>query len=470
MNNLTTSLTNTKSSTQSNQSNNNTNVSVLSNSFGDDEYRTYMFHQHLNNLDFSIVVTNEDIQHCFIEYMGKQNVQNLISFYLNADMYRQFAKKEMSKLLQIDLNSSGKEIENNSIRVNDSKETLKDFAKGLIHSYLLNASNFVATTQDLDDKPINIMNHMFYKSELAQAIDNMDNHDTINETLLDELQAKIYLLMKQKYYQDFKQYPEFHKLLNKNDLIFRLVNNSNSTINTAQQSTKTTRFISNPIILSQHLDNNNIQSNEDDLINASTSDLESSFDSDSNILVSLNEETQSNQSGDNLSQSSFDFCTSDINTNFNLTAIITSSGRCNDLKSTYAIYIIDVTKEYTNTANNNKNEFWQTYRRFNDFHDLHMILKRKFPNAMHNLSLPTKSLRTNLNDEFLEKRRIELNKYLQNICNQHFLSTNPQITPFILKFLENRKWENSQTNFKRRVRNELVIITISRKIISYFFC
>jgi hypothetical protein len=448
MKNLTNNLTNTKSSTQSN----NTSVSNLNNSFGEDEYRTYMFHQHLNNLDFSIVVTNEDIQHCFIEYMGKQNVQNLISFYLNADMYRQFAKKEMSKLLLINLNSSGKEVEENSMKISDSKETLKDFAKGLIHSYLLNASNFVATTQDLDDKPINIMNHMFYKAELAQTIDNMDNHDTINETLLDELQAKIYLLMKQKYYQDFKQYPEFHKLLNKNDLIFKLANTS-STINTAQQSTKTTRFISNPVILSQHLENNSTQFVDEDLIlNSSTTELESSFDSDSNILVSLNDETQSNQSGDNLSQSSFDFCTSDINTNFNLTAIITSSGRCNDLKSTYAIYIIDVTKEYTNTASSsNKNEFWQTYRRFNDFHDLHMILKRKFPNAMQNLSLPTKSLRTNLNDEFLEKRRIELNKYLQNICNSHFLSTNPQVTPFILKFLENRKWENSQTNFKRRV-------------------
>ena len=34
-----------------------------------------------------------------IEYMGKKNVQNLISFYLNADMYRQFSKKELAKIL-----------------------------------------------------------------------------------------------------------------------------------------------------------------------------------------------------------------------------------------------------------------------------------------------------------------------------------------------------------------------------------
>ena len=47
-------------------------------------------------------------------------------------------------------------------------------------------------------------------------------------------------------------------------------------------------------------------------------------------------------------------------------------GRCNDLKSTYAIYIIDVTKEFDDKSHY---EYWQTYRRFNDFHDLHLILK-----------------------------------------------------------------------------------------------
>jgi hypothetical protein len=44
------------------------------------------------------------------------------------------------------------------------------------------------------------------------------------------------------------------------------------------------------------------------------------------------------------------------------------------MKQTYAIYIIDVTKEYEDKA---KNEYWQTYRRFNDFYDLHLIIKKK---------------------------------------------------------------------------------------------
>jgi len=66
--------------------------------------------------------------------MGKENVQNLISFYLNANMYRQFAIKEFNQTNKNDI----KEI----------KLALKDFAKGLINSYLLSAVNFVSNEND----------------------------------------------------------------------------------------------------------------------------------------------------------------------------------------------------------------------------------------------------------------------------------------------------------------------------------
>jgi hypothetical protein len=382
----------------------------------DDEYRNYLFNQQLANLDFSAVVTNDDLTHCFIEFMGKQNVQNLISFYLNADIYRQFAKKELSKVFS----DMSDDLSAKSIRINDSQDTLKDFAKGLIHSYLLNANNFVATTHDFDEKPVNILNHIYYKADLAQAIDNLDNRSCLNETLLDELQAKIYLLMKQKYYQDFKSYSEFHKILHKNDLLDKLIAAASASTNTHQSSSSTSaaksiRLITNPIILGQYLD---CENNEDDLLTNSLSntfDLDSSFDSDSNIA-------SADVTSDSISQSSFEHLGLDSSNGvFSIHAVINSCGRCNDLKSTYAIYIIDVTKEYeifnnnASSLNQNKSEYWQTYRRFNDFHDMHLILKKKFPNIMQNFSLPTKSLRTNLNDEFLEKRRAELNKYLQVI-------------------------------------------------------
>ena len=92
-----------------------------------------------------------------------------------------------------------------------------------------------------------------------------------------------------------------------------------------------------------------------------------------------------------------------------------------------------------------KIEYWQTYRRFNDFHDFHSIVKRHFPalQQQHSgVSLPAKSFRTNLNDEFLERRRFELNKYLQHLINPYVLANHPKLVPLLLKFLENRRWEN----------------------------
>lgn len=67
--------------------------------------------------------------------MGKENVQNLISFYLNANMYQQFAVKELSQA-------------SNKNDVKEVKLALKDFAKGLINSYLLSAANFVSNEND----------------------------------------------------------------------------------------------------------------------------------------------------------------------------------------------------------------------------------------------------------------------------------------------------------------------------------
>jgi hypothetical protein len=116
------------------------------------------------------------------------------------------------------------------------------------------------------------------------------------------------------------------------------------------------------------------------------------------------------------------------------------------MNNIYAIYIIDVTMKSLVTS---KIEFWQTYRRFNDFHDLHMLIKKRFT-AFKDLTLPGKSLRSSLKDEFLEKRRVELNKYLQLLTNAETLRANPDLLDVMLKFLENKRWENTNNNIKRR--------------------
>jgi hypothetical protein len=65
-------------------------------------------------------------------------------------------------------------------------------------------------------------NRQYYVVELSKTIECLENQDKLNEYLLDELQTKIFLLMKQKYYSKFKNYSEFHKILAKNDLLHKL--------------------------------------------------------------------------------------------------------------------------------------------------------------------------------------------------------------------------------------------------------
>lgn len=127
---------------------------------------------------------------------------------------------------------------------------------------------------------MNILNRVYYKPELTQTIERLEtNVDSLNESLLDELQAKIYLLMKQKYFIDFKNYTEFHKILLKNDFIFKYSDSIPLSSNTTPLSpgsiqTSSTKTITNPIILAdqQHIlnmttastDNENILFNIDD--------------------------------------------------------------------------------------------------------------------------------------------------------------------------------------------------------------
>jgi hypothetical protein len=93
-----------------------------------------------------------------------------------------------------------------------------------------------------EDEPINISNRAYYKAELAMTLENLEDENYLNESLLDELQAKIYLLMKQKYYPEFKKYPEFHKLLHKNDLIFKIASKDRPTSTSLSSSGSSTQL------------------------------------------------------------------------------------------------------------------------------------------------------------------------------------------------------------------------------------
>lgn len=184
------------------------------------------------------------------------------------------------------------------------------------------------------------MNFAFYKKELTKVLEKLENIDQINESLFDNLQSKIYILMDSKYLSEFKKSTELHKILIKNDLKIQS--------DTEFEELESLRDIKRP----------------------DSENYETQYYSDNgNISIAI----------DQASLNSFDLCTIDgktevVDSNYiKINACIISTGRCNELKRAYSIYIMDITKLNESTG---KIEYWQTYRRFNDFHDFHLILKK----------------------------------------------------------------------------------------------
>uniref|UniRef100_A0A5F9DDU5 Sorting nexin 13 n=1 Tax=Oryctolagus cuniculus TaxID=9986 RepID=A0A5F9DDU5_RABIT len=91
-----------------------------------------------------------------------------------------------------------------------------------------------------------------------------------------------------------------------------------------------------------------------------------------------------------------------------LHAYISDTGVCNDHGKTYALYAITVHRRSLNSE-----EMWKTYRRYSDFHDFHMRITEQFENLSSILKLPGKKTFNNMDRDFLEKRKKDLNAYLQ---------------------------------------------------------
>ena len=55
---------------------------------------------------------------------------------------------------------------------------------------------------------------------------------------------------------------------------------------------------------------------------------------------------------------------------------------------------------------------WITYRRFSEFNDLHMTIRKRYPDLREFLHLPNKSLINHTSQDVRLKRQKELNDYL----------------------------------------------------------
>ncbi|XP_042328325.1 sorting nexin-13 isoform X3 [Sceloporus undulatus] len=123
----------------------------------------------------------------------------------------------------------------------------------------------------------------------------------------------------------------------------------------------------------------------------------------------------------------------------------TVAGVCNDHGKTYALYAITVRRRTPNG-----DEVWKTYRRYSDFHDFHMRITEQFENLANLLKLPGKKTFNNMDRDFLEKRKKDLNAYLQLLLAPEVMKAYPALAIYVYDFLENKAYNKGKGDFARK--------------------
>ncbi|XP_044285299.1 sorting nexin-13 isoform X3 [Varanus komodoensis] len=124
----------------------------------------------------------------------------------------------------------------------------------------------------------------------------------------------------------------------------------------------------------------------------------------------------------------------------------TVAGVCNDHGKTYALYAITVRRRTPNS-----DEAWKTYRRYSDFHDFHMRITEQIENLANLLKLPGKKTFNNMDREFLEKRKKDLNSYLQLLLAPEVMKAYPALAHYVYDFLENKAYSKGKGDFARKM-------------------
>ncbi|KAK6491384.1 sorting nexin-13-like isoform X1 [Huso huso] len=130
-----------------------------------------------------------------------------------------------------------------------------------------------------------------------------------------------------------------------------------------------------------------------------------------------------------------------------LHAFISDTGVCNDHGKTYALYAITVFRKNPDGSE----DTWKTYRRYSDFHDFHMRLTEQFENLTSILKLPGKKTFNNMDKDFLEKRKKDLNAYIQLLLNPEMMKAYAPLALYLCDFLENKAYNKGKGDFARKM-------------------
>ncbi|RXM27051.1 Sorting nexin-13 [Acipenser ruthenus] len=123
------------------------------------------------------------------------------------------------------------------------------------------------------------------------------------------------------------------------------------------------------------------------------------------------------------------------------------AGVCNDHGKTYALYAITVFRKNPDGSE----DTWKTYRRYSDFHDFHMRLTEQFENLTSILKLPGKKTFNNMDKDFLEKRKKDLNAYIQLLLNPEMMKAYAPLALYLCDFLENKAYNKGKRDFARKM-------------------
>ncbi|XP_069979776.1 sorting nexin-13 [Penaeus vannamei] len=123
----------------------------------------------------------------------------------------------------------------------------------------------------------------------------------------------------------------------------------------------------------------------------------------------------------------------------------------------HAIYIVCVMRKDAS----GQEELWHVFRRYSEFHDFHLSITSKFMD-LSSVSFPSKRMLNNLAAWFLEKRKSELDEWLQTILAPPTLQSHPGLQEIIQRFLDQTTYSTSplpniakrvEDNFKLGVRS-----------------
>uniref|UniRef100_A0A8C1NWG0 Sorting nexin 13 n=1 Tax=Cyprinus carpio TaxID=7962 RepID=A0A8C1NWG0_CYPCA len=225
-------------------------------------------------------------------------------------------------------------------------------------------------------------------TRLAQKL----NKEDPTPEIFDEIQKKVYdmMLRDERFYPSFKQHPLYVRMLAELDML------------------KEPSYMG-----SDHGDGESFNGSPTGSINLSLDDLSSG---------SVDESVQ-------------------------LHAFISDTGVCNDHGKTYALYTLTVIRKNSDGSE----DIWKTYRRYSDFHDFHMRITEQFETLGPILKLPGKKTFNNMDREFLEKRKKDLNSYLQLLLNPEMVKACPMLMPHVYDFLENKAYSKGKGDFARKM-------------------